>query len=172
MTGSPRALTPPTSRRSRRYWTSSGDKIGVPNTPLQQNAQDCHTGVTPTSQRTSPPVLRRVTELVAEFSLSAYTTDTQLSRVKRLPLIWNHSTACREAESERLIPRRGIIGTTHGLPAFPHGLCTGSVRLAGCTDRLGQQRGSGPSLAGKRDTARRWDQVPVAGPLRHHALEN
>jgi plasmid replication initiation protein len=26
-----------------------------------------------------------VTELVAEFSLSAYTTDTQLSRVKRLP---------------------------------------------------------------------------------------
>src|SRR5215813_10243073 len=31
------------------------------------------------------PVLRRVTELVAEFSLSAYTTDTQLSRVKRLP---------------------------------------------------------------------------------------
>ena len=31
------------------------------------------------------PVLRRVTELVAEFSPSAYTTDTQLSRVKRIP---------------------------------------------------------------------------------------
>ena len=30
-------------------------------------------------------VLRRVTELVAEFSPSAYTTDTQPSRVKRIP---------------------------------------------------------------------------------------
>jgi hypothetical protein len=32
-------------------------------------------------------VLRRVTELVAEFSPSAYTTDTQLSRVQRIPQI-------------------------------------------------------------------------------------
>jgi len=37
-------------------------------------------------------VLRRVTELVAEFSPSAYTTDTQLSRVKRIPKITSEST--------------------------------------------------------------------------------
>jgi hypothetical protein len=30
-----------TSRKPRRYWQSSGDKTGVPNTLLQQNAQLC-----------------------------------------------------------------------------------------------------------------------------------
>src|SRR5262249_32820692 len=32
------------------------------------------------------PVLQRVTELSPEFSSSAYLTDTQLSRLKRIPL--------------------------------------------------------------------------------------
>ena len=34
--GSPRALTPPTSRRPRRCWRSWGDKTSVPNTLLQR----------------------------------------------------------------------------------------------------------------------------------------
>jgi transposase-like protein len=45
-----------------------------------------------------------VTELVAEFSLSAYTTDTQLSRVKRLPaypLSYRHV--------EELMEERGVL---------------------------------------------------------------
>ena len=35
-----------------------GHKIGVPNTPLHQNAQDCHTGVTPTPQPSTRHPLR------------------------------------------------------------------------------------------------------------------
>src|SRR5512145_133543 len=56
------------------------DALGGIVTQTLENPQTfipkCHVG----------PVLRRVTELVAEFSPSAYTTDTRLSRVKRIPV--------------------------------------------------------------------------------------
>jgi len=42
MAGSPRALTPPTSRRLKHCWMGWRDNTGVHTTPLQQIAQDCH----------------------------------------------------------------------------------------------------------------------------------
>src|SRR5712691_5566717 len=66
-------------------------------------------------------VLRRVTELLLEFSPSAYLTDAQLSRLTRIPRFWAHYTGCPLPIGVPPLGEEGSYTTeTSSVSACPH----------------------------------------------------
>src|SRR4029434_8521038 len=77
-------------------------------------------------------VLQRVAELSPEFSSSAYLTDTQLSRLKRVPCPRKVTCTCLPATTMCQFILQGASGKSTGAGACS-GSATGSQRSSGST---------------------------------------